>query len=108
MRIFICHLLMFSVLFLSAEGAWDMAKELHAHRDNLAHQVNVDDQEQAQPDPLSDGEGSHSDHLCDGHTFSITASFAGLVIAESNKYNVFNTSPRSEISQAPPTPPPNA
>ena len=96
------------MLFMSAEGAWDMAKESHAHRDSMAHQVDVDDQAPPQSNPLPGGEGNHCDHLCHGHTSSITASFAELVIAASSKYHVFNSSQPSDISQAPPTPPPNA
>jgi hypothetical protein len=108
MRLFICHLLVFLVLFMSAEGAWDMAKESHAHRDNTAHQLDVDGHTPANSDPLSDGAGNQCGHLCHGHTSSITGSSTELVSIESSNYHVIKSSPHSSHFQAPPTPPPNA
>lgn len=108
MRTSICYLLIFSVLYMSAEGAWDMAKESHAHRDNTVHQINADDHTPINPDPLSDESGNQCGHLCHGHTSSITSDSNTLVMVESNRYDAFSLSPHSSLSQAPPTPPPNA
>jgi len=108
MRIFVCQLLAISVLFMSAEGAWDMAKESHAHGDSLAHQVDADDHDPADPKPLSGGDGNHCAHLCHGHMSSITAGSEEFLIIEHGTYIAFQASPFSSQSQAPPTPPPNA
>lgn len=106
MRIFICRLLAVLVLFMSAEGAWDMAKESHAHRDGLAHQVDADGP--VDPDPLSDGDGNQCGHLCHGHMSSITSGSDEFLIVENGNDIAFSSSPVSDRSQAPPTPPPNA
>jgi len=108
MRVLICHLLIFSVLYMSAEGAWDMANESHAHRDNTAHDVDVHGHTPVNPDPLSDGDDNQCSHVCHGHTPGINGSALVLVNLESNNYHSFNSSPHPSLSQAPPTPPPNA
>jgi hypothetical protein len=108
MRIFICRLLAILVLFMSAEGAWDMAKESHAHRDTLAHQVDADDHGSVDPDPLSDGDDNQCGHLCHGHMSSITAGSDALLIVVNGNDIAFSSFPLSSRSQAPPTPPPNA
>lgn len=108
MRLLICQLLAVSVLFMSAEGAWDMAKESHAHRDNLAHQVDADNHGADNPNPLSDGDRNQCGHLCHGHMSSITESPDEFLIVATGHYFAFNSPPFSNRSQAPPTPPPNA
>ena len=108
MRKFICQILAVLVLFMSAEGAWDMAKESHAHRDSLAHQVDANDHGLVDPDPLSDGDNSQCGHLCHGHMSSITSGSDELLIVENGNHIAFNSSPILSRAQAPPTPPPNA
>jgi|GEM_PF-6544352 len=57
MRAILCQLQVLSVLYVSAEGAWDMKIESPAHRDSMAHQFDVDDRTPAKPDPLSGSSG---------------------------------------------------
>jgi hypothetical protein len=108
MRTFICHLLMFSVLFMSAEGAFDMAKESHAHRDNTAHQMEGDGHTPVNPDPPSDESDNQCGHICHGHTSSIISDSNMLVMVASSRYTSFALSSLPTLLQAPPTPPPNA
>lgn len=108
MRTFICHLLIFSVLYMSTEGAFDMAKESHAHGDNTVHHIDADGHSPVKPEPLSDDSGNECGHLCHGHSSSITSDSNTLVMVESNRYDAFSLSLHSSLPQAPPTPPPNA
>jgi len=93
---------------MSAEGAWDMAMESHAHSDYLAHQVDADDHGSVDPDPLSDGDGSQCGDLCHGHMSSITGDSDELLIVEHRKYFIFDSALFASRAQLPPTPPPNA
>jgi hypothetical protein len=108
MRLFICQFLAVLVLFMIAEGAWDMANESHAHRDNLAHQTDTDNHGSVDPDPLSDGEGNQCGHLCHGHMSGITGGLDEFLVDEPSNFFAFSSSPLTNHSQAPPTPPPNA
>ncbi len=107
MRLIICQILVIAVLFMSTEGAWDMANESHPHSDKLAHQVDEDQQAPIDPDPLSDGNGSHCEHLCYGHLTSITADTSHFGLPAPGGYFAFHSTPLSSRLQAPPTPPPN-
>ena len=108
MRLIICQLLAVSVLFMGVEGAWDMAKESHAHKDHVAHQSDADDASPGDPDPFSDGNGNECGHMCHGHMSSITGDCETLLVVVPDNYFAFSPSTYSNRSQAPPTPPPNA
>ena len=108
MRLIICQLLAVSVLFMSVEGVWDMAKESHAHRDHVAHQSGADDSSPDDPDPFSDGDNNKCGHMCHGHMSSITGDCEALLIDIPDNYFAFSSFTYSNRSQAPPTPPPNA
>jgi hypothetical protein len=108
MRFFIYKLLAVSVLFMGIEGAWDMTKESHAHRDNLTHHENTGDHGSVNPDPLSDSDDNQCGHLCHGHMSSITGDSEESSFMETDSYIAFSPFPITNHSQAPPTPPPNA
>ncbi|MDT8321740.1 MAG: hypothetical protein RQ826_14565 [Xanthomonadales bacterium] len=107
MRTFIYHLLVFSVLCASAEGAWDMARESHAHQ-QAAHQLDADSFVPSQSDPAQDDDKYHCGHLCHGHTSAIAMAAVTAETLVSKDYLLFNSLAYSHPSQAPPTPPPNA
>ncbi len=108
MRSLICHLLVLSVLYMSAEGAFDMTKEPHAHGDSTGHQLISDNPLPAQPDPLSDETDKQCGHLCHGHNSSIVSDSNPHLMAVSSRYNPFVLFSIATLLQAPPTPPPNA
>jgi hypothetical protein len=107
MRTFICQLLMISVLCASAEGAWDMVWESHAHQ-HTAHQPDADGSIPAQSDPAQDGDKDQCGHLCHGHASVIAMATLTAEPVFSKDYLFFNSPPHLRLSQAPPTPPPNA
>jgi hypothetical protein len=113
MQSLIRQLLIISVLFMGADGAWDLAIESHLHGDQHAHQSDVDGQNLADPvdtgpDPLADADSAHCEHLCHGHMTSIAANLANFGLGQSDGYYSFEANRLTDRSQAPPTPPPNA
>jgi hypothetical protein len=109
MQSLICQLLAISVLFMSTEGLWDMAKETHPHSDIYAHQVDNPNHDIATDvDPLSDDCADHCQNLCHGHLSSIATNGTEELLVASNTFYALTSSHLSGLSQAPPTPPPHA
>jgi hypothetical protein len=108
MRLLISHFLIFSVLFMSIEGLWDMANETHPHSDVYAHQVDANHSTATDSDPLSEDCADHCQNICHGHLSSIAANNTVVTLLTSNIYLTVDASHFPALSQAPPTPPPNA
>lgn len=110
MRNILCHLLVISMLYVSVEGAWDMAWESHAHQESAAHQLDFADADasnKASGNPSEDVDANHCGHLCHGHTSAIAVAGFAFAAADLHDYRTLNSTPHSIPSQAPPTPPPN-
>jgi hypothetical protein len=108
MRVFIYHLLAISVLFMSTEGLWDMAKETHAHSDYYAHQTDANHQISADTDPLSKDCADHCQNVCHGHVSVIAPNSTDISQLASNSLQALNPTLFTSSTPAPPTPPPNA
>lgn len=98
----ICYLFVFSMLFMSVEGAYDASSGEHPHHDSAVHTV-----DSGTPSlDAHDGEGQCSD-CCHGHASSITGHLPKS-LCESNVQQIVFFQPHfKNIPQAPPTPPPN-
>lgn len=112
MRVLICHVLALALLYLGAEGAWDMTIESHAHAESEAHQLDTqpDSSKESSRVPGSDKkpESGHCSHPCHGHASAIAAAepFAGAMLA--HRYALTPSDAYPGVTSAPPTPPPNA
>lgn len=111
MRSFIGHFVIFSLLFVSLEGATDVVIDGVPHGDDASHQQEFGHPLDAHDGETSDTEldGEHCNHCCHGHTAGISATVASLSTPyvtsdrpSGNSNHVHN------FAQAPPTPPPNA
>jgi hypothetical protein len=107
MRLYICRLLVVSVLFMSTEGLWDMAKEAHPHSDVYAHQVDADHSSADGKNPLTEDCQDHCSNYCHGHFSVIPGNDARFSLNSADKYQILATTQLSATPRAPPTPPPN-
>jgi len=108
MQSLVQQFLIISVLFLSTEGAWDLANEPHPHGNHDTQQSDMDDQATIDPDPLADADDDHCGSLCHGHLTSIAVELASFDLVLSDGYYPLNPKLISNGLRAPPTPPPNA
>jgi hypothetical protein len=108
MRSTICYFLIISVLFMSTEGLWDMAKETHPHSDVYAHQIDANHPAATDSNPLSDDCADHCQNLCHGHLSSIATNSSEELLLTIDTFLIVGNSHIPVLSQAPPTPPPNA
>jgi hypothetical protein len=108
MRSTICYFLIISVLFMSTEGLWDMAKETHPHSDMYAHQIDANHPAATDSNPLSDDCADHCQNLCHGHLSSIAANSSEALLLTTDTFLTVGSPHIPVLSQAPPTPPPNA
>jgi len=109
MNSFWCSLVILSVLFMSADGAADIAIKGHPHGDGAAYQL--DDSDSTASDSLSqtDSHGDHCEHCCHGHSASMAAQLASITTPLIGCDHLARRAPHvSNFAQAPPTPPPNA
>jgi len=105
----VCLVLAFSVLYLSTEGLWDMAKESHPHGNDYAHVLdNPDHQTIGDSDPLSDDCADHCANVCHGHLASIVGNNYVSAIANAGYQQYGLSSKIISHPLTPPTPPPNA
>lgn len=110
MRSFICHYVIFSLLFVSLEATTDVFVDGVPHGDDASHQ-----QEFGHPLDAHDGEASaaeldddHCEHCCHGHSASMTAQVAALAAPIlCHDYGIGRSTRIRNFAQAPPTPPPN-
>lgn len=110
MRKFLCHCVMLSVLFMSVEGAADVASEGHPHSDDLAHQLDADMpvSPDTNSDTDSDRDADHCEHCCHGHVVSITVQLLAPTLLGVTDHQRRGAPHVVNHAQAPPTPPPNA
>ncbi len=110
MRKLLCHFVMLAVLFMSVEGAADVASEGHPHSDNLAHQLDADLPESPDTNSNTDPDRSddHCEHCCHGHVVSITVQLHTPTLTGATDHQRGGAPHVVNHAQAPPTPPPNA
>jgi len=104
-----CLLVMISVLFMSVDGAADVATSGHPHGGDPGHLI--DEHSVVSPNANSESEIDidHCEHCCHGHTSSITGRVTIVVpMLIASDQRVGRTPHVYNIAQAPPTPPPNA
>jgi len=101
--------LMFSMLFMSIEGAADIVSDGHPHGDDPTHAVDVKPSSEHDPAAAVDLNTGHSEDCCHGHLASI------MVAPPSSTAYVHRADLQSgdapfvpNYAQAPPNPPPNA
>ena len=101
---------MLSVLFLSVDGAADVASEGHPHSGDLAHQLDADMSVSADTnsDTGPDQDADHCEHCCHGHVVSITVQLFAPTLIGATDHQCFGAPHVVNHAQAPPTPPPNA
>lgn len=103
MKAVLCHLLLISLLFVSIDGAADMAREGHAHAEHAEQQESSDDP--SNPDIDS----NHCDRCCHGHAPGISSAVASSAVNNSATDHEHHHAPSIQnLGQAPPTPPPTA
>jgi len=102
MRPFIYQFVILSVLFMSAEGAFDMMIDGHPHDDNLSQQVDTNSNTDTEQD------ATHCEHCCHGHLVSIGVQHASMALVYVTGHQRRSTPHVLNHDQAPPTPPPNA
>jgi len=100
---------MLSVLFMSAEGAMDVASDGLPHGDDLMHQIDATMSSSSDTSSDSDLEGVHCEHCCHGHVISITGHFLACTAhIDATEYQRGEMPHVLNYAQVPPTPPPNA
>ena len=101
MRILLSHFIVFSLLFMSLDGAADRVSVGDPHDDGTARLVDG-----SATDTCFDGE--HGEHGCHGHVAGISVSFVVSVAAVGPADPQYSAMPYMlNYAQAPPTPPPN-
>jgi len=109
MRSFWCLFIVISVLFMSVDGAADIASTGHPHGGDPAHLI--DDHSVVSQDTTSESEFDidHCEHCCHGHTSSIVAYVTVVTPTLIGNDQQPCCAPHvGNFAQAPPTPPPNA
>ena len=105
MRNFLCHFLLLSLLFLSIDGAIDMAEAGHAHTDHAS--AHAEHEEATDIAPAFDAD--HCEHCCHGHVAGITSpansNNNALLVSDHQPDRAFFI---ENFGQAPPNPPPTA
>ena len=101
---------MLSMLYMSAEGAVDVASDGHPHGDDLTHQIDATPSLSPSTDTAPDTnlENDHCEHCCHGHLVSITSKLESALLADANDHLTIHVPRVLNYAQAPPTPPPNA
>ena len=107
---FVCQIVIFSLLFVSIEGAADVVLDGvphgsdSSHLEEFGHLLNAHDGEI--PDKVLDGE--HCEHCCHGHSVSIVMNVACIPMpASGSSPELSHSDFVLSLAQAPPTPPPN-
>jgi hypothetical protein len=107
MRFFVCVTIILSMLFLSLDGAIDIASEGHPHED-AAEPVDADAVAAAEPGEDTDTEHNHCEHCCHGHVSSIVVQLPSMPFHATATGFSPPVAFSFRHSKAPPTPPPNA
>jgi hypothetical protein len=106
MRFFVCITIIVSMLFLSFEGAIDIASQGHPHED-AAELADADAVAARLPSGDTDTEPDHCEHCCHGHVGNIVIQIPSMPFyAAAGGFAppiVFSF----RRSKAPPTPPPD-
>lgn len=106
-------MLLASLLLTSIDGALDIAKSGHPHEDVATQLADVSDTVVDTLHDSDDGDGSstpdHCEHCCHGHT-SVVMPIAASPHFECGvaTHGPYADASVPNLSQAPPTPPPNA
>lgn len=110
MRTLFLHIVVFCLIFASAEGAADSFLEGLPHGDELSHQEDFGHSIEVHSDGSPEGDfvDEHCGHCCHGHSAGITVFSAAL----SGPPMVAGHDPKPStqmcrLAQPPPTPPPN-
>ena len=98
-----CYLFVISLLLMGIESTFDIASGEHPHGDDYAHVMDSDVQHESD----SDTESEHCSHCCHGHTGSIASTISVLNCDINGQLFAFYQPNLLNLSQAPPTPPPN-
>ena len=107
MRFYICVTIILSMLFLSLDGAIDIASQGHPHAD-AAELAGVDDVAAKLPGGDTDTERSHCETCCHGHISSIVVQLPSMPFCAAGAGISPPIAFSFRHSKAPPTPPPNA
>jgi hypothetical protein len=109
MKSFWCIFVMISVLFMSVDGAADLASSGHPHGGDSGHFIDEGTAVSKDTTAKSDPDIDHCEHCCHGHTSSITVSVTILMpTVVANDQRSCRAPHVGGLAQAPPTPPPNA
>jgi hypothetical protein len=109
MRTFICQFVMLSVLFMSAEGAMDVATDGLPHSDDLMQQIDAAQSSSNDTSSDSNLEGVQCLHYYHGHVVGIAPNFHAPTTHIGATERQHGEIPSGlNYAQAPPTPPPNA
>lgn len=85
-----------------------MAKETHPHNDVYAHQIDANHPAASDSNSLSDDCADHCQNLCHGHLSSIASNNSVALLLTVDSFHTAGNDQIPVLSQAPPTPPPNA
>lgn len=109
MKLFVCQILVLSMLVLGFESSADMANEGHpidpegSHHSEVLHDSPADSGGDPEPD------SENCEHCCHGHTAGIsTRATANSIVFIVSGHEPSRASQYLNFAQAPPTPPPNA
>jgi len=107
MRSFWCLSVMISVLFMSVDGAADVASTDHPYGGAPAYFVDKHTGSSPATGLGSTLDVDHCEHCCHGHTSSITGHVSVVVpVLIAGDYQVRRAPHVRNLAQAPPTPPP--
>ena len=110
MRRLLCQIVMFSVLFMSLDGAADIPSVGHPHGDDPTYQLDSQRFTAAVvTNSTADQNAEHCEHCCHGHVVSIAEQEASVTppatLPERKAAPAIHF---RNLTQAPPTPPPTA
>ena len=92
------------MLFMSVDGAADLASQGHSHSDTVVHQVG--DLYIPADTQTSKSDEDHCERCCHGHTAGITTPITSVNAATTNNdHRLAHSANVDNFAQAPPTPP---
>ena len=106
MRFFVCITIILSILFLSLDGAIDIASQGHPHED-AAELVDAGSVAAKIPGGDTDTEPDHCEHCCHGHVANIVVQLPSMPFYATATGFSAPIAFSLRHSKAPPTPPPN-
>lgn len=109
MKLFVCQILVLSMLVLGFESSADMANDGHPIDPEGSHHSEVMHDSPADPDGDPEPDNENCEHCCHGHCAGIGTRAAANSIAFAASGHAPGRAPHYQnFAQAPPTPPPNA